>query len=168
MNDALDSLCSLLDEEIERQENVLAVVRGQGDAARGGDIETLEARTEALTLLIAEGIDAEGRRVAVLREIVAGYALPVDEQTLSHLIARTPDPWKRRLTGFQSRLRALVAETQEALRANERMVRRGLRIVNGAIEVLGEQLGSGRPAYGAQGTGQAPGAPRPALIDQRG
>lgn len=168
MNKPLDQLCTLLDEEVERQENVLAVVRGQGEAARTRNLEALNARTSALSALMAEGIEAEQRRIQVVTELVAAYALPMEEQTLTHLIGHAPEPWKHRLAEAQARLRSTVHESQRVVRANELVVRRGLRNVTEVLETFGEQLGMGRPAYDARGNERTGVATRPAMLDSRG
>ena len=168
MSHALEQLCSLLDEEVERQENVLAVVRGQGDAARVRNLAALESRTDALSALMADGIEAEARRIAVVIELVEAYALPVEEQTLTQLIVRAPEPWKHRLAEAQARLRSTVHETQRLVRANDNIIRRGLRSVQEVLESFSEQLGAGRPAYDARGVEYAGIATRPAMLDHRG
>src|SRR5690606_32245892 len=104
----------------------------------------LEARTEALTALINEGICAEHQRIAAVSELVRAYDLPGEAQTLTHLIQIAPEPWKHRLAEFQIRIRTLVLETQALLRANETVIRGGLRVVNGALESFEEHLGAGR------------------------
>lgn len=168
MEQSLDQLCMLLDEEVERQENVLAVVRGQGDAARTRNLEALEARTEALSALMAEGIQAEVRRLAVVTDLVAAYALPVEEQTLTCLIGVSPEPWKHRLAEAQQRLRETVRETQRLVLSNGNVIRRGLSNLNGALETFGQHLGAGRPAYDARGLERAGVTTRPAVLDHRG
>ena len=63
---ALEALCNHFDLERERQETMLSLCEAQGRAARAHDLETLEARTEALNLLIEEGVEAEAIRHALL------------------------------------------------------------------------------------------------------
>ena len=164
----LERLCDLLDDELERQENVLALCIAQGKAAREHDHEYLEARTVALGELIEETVRAEAARFDLVGQIVEAYELPIEEQTLSHLIKAAPKPWSLRLRELQHRLRAVLAETQQAVRANSRVMRRSVKVIDEAVTTLtqcGPQAGGN---YDARGKEKARVAREPSMIDQRG
>ena len=54
MEDQLLRLCSLLDDEIERQDNLLAIGRAQKDALLAQDLASMQARTAAMEAVARE------------------------------------------------------------------------------------------------------------------
>lgn len=101
-----------------------------------------------------EALEAERHRVALLRDIVAHFGLPMECQTLSDLIRAVPDPWHRRMKEFQTRIRETLAQTRTIVRENAGYMRRSLKTFNQTIDGL-----TGEPA---RKTGT------PAMIDARG
>ena len=81
MEKVLDELCEVLQDELERQENVLAVCRAQGQAARARDVAYLEAKAAALCSLIRETVNAEQERLRLVRAVVERLSDRVDEIT---------------------------------------------------------------------------------------
>jgi len=163
----LDALCDLFDDERERQENVLAVSIAQGEAARAHDIELLEAKTEALTLLIREAARQERERISLVSAVVERYGLPFERQTLSDLIRIVPDPWARRMQEFQASMVSTLEQTRRVTRENRRLMRRSLKVVQRTLALLQPDS---HPAGDYDATGEQP-APRglvPSFIDQRG
>ncbi len=157
MDEVFTRLCGLLDDEAERQENVLALCRAQGEAARSHDIPAMEARTRALTLLLREGIEAGVARHALLERLTVAYELAESRRNLTGIIEAAPQPWASRLREQQRRIRGALAEIQTVVRANNHVMRRSLGIVNGALQTLwaclpagyddrGERVGAGRHA----------------------
>lgn len=165
----LDTLVACFDEELERQENVLRICRAQGEAARNHDVEALQARTEALTELFEEASAAEERRVPVLAAIVEYYELTPEKQTLSGLIEHVPEPWNHRLAEFQTTLRRVLMETKAEVRRNARYMRRSLKTIDNALDLL-TGVDSGEPAaYNEAGAEPTRGQARtPARIDTQG
>ena len=161
----LDSLCSLLEDEQERQDNVLALCIAQGKAARGHDVDTLEARTAALNICIEEAAHAEKERLALLREIVHYYELPLEKQTMTHLIKIVPEPWRARLADFQKHLNATLEETARTVRQNNRIMRHSIKIVNDALSCI---TNFNTPQYDDRGEGRHNVSENPNVIDQRG
>ncbi len=163
----LDALCDLFDDELERQENVLRVSIAQGRAARAHDIELLEAKTEALVLLIREAACHERERLRLVSAVVAAYGLPFEEQTLSDLIRIVPEPWKRRMAEFQAGMVAILEETRRVTRENRRLMRRTLNVVQNTLALLQPEDASpaAYDAAGESGTGRSF---EPSFIDQRG
>jgi len=166
MEKTLDRLCAHFEDELERQENVLALCNAQAEAARARDIECLEAKTAALSVLIQDAIDAERERLALVREIVDAYGLPVEQQTLSGLVATVPEPWKTRLADFQLRIRAVLEETRGVVRQNMPVLRRSLNVANEALSALHGQPDAGR--YDGQGENREGALAGPNVIDRRG
>ncbi len=157
MDEVFTRLSSLLDDEAERQENVLALCRAQGEAARKHDIPAMEARTRALTLLLREGIEAGVTRHALLERLTETYELAESSRNLTGIIDAAPEPWTSRLREQQRRIRGALAETQAVVRVNNQIMRRSLGIVQGALQTLwaclpagyddrGERVGAGRHA----------------------
>ena len=93
IGEKLDALCEHFDDELERQQNVLVVCRAIGQAARSQDLEYLEAKTEALRVLLGEAMEAEQVRLDLVADVGDFYQLPEDQQTLSGLITQVPMPW---------------------------------------------------------------------------
>lgn len=167
LDESLGRLCVLFDEELERQQNVLAVCLAQGEAARVHDVAAIEARTKALWLLVEDAKEAEGERIAVLRRVVGHTGLPGESQTLSDLILAAPEPWKGRMAAFQNRIKEILGKTQAATRENANRMRGSLRIINGSVRILA----SGGPAsetYAADGKGPVEGVRTRALLDAQG
>ncbi len=168
MEHVLDALCHHFDEELERQETVLAVCQSQGMAARAHDVTYLEAKTGALNLLLTDFVSAEQERLRLVQKLVDHYELPEECQTLSGLVEVVPEPWKRRILDFQKRMREVLAETQRVVRSNNSSMRRSLQVANEAIEALVQSIPAAGPSYDASGVGPAAVGVEPALMDQRG
>lgn len=163
---ALQKLCELLEDELERQENVLAVCIAQGEAARARDIELLEARATALTRLIEDAVKAEPLRLQLVHEVVQSYGLQPEQQTLSGLIAAAPEPWSGRLALFQQRIREVLGQIRVKVRENNALVRRSLNRVNKTLNALMPPERGRAPLYTASGShGLSSG---PGFLDSRG
>ncbi|MBI2433655.1 MAG: flagellar export chaperone FlgN [Candidatus Hydrogenedentes bacterium] len=164
--EALQALCKVLEDELERQENVLAVCLAQGEAARAHNVAALETKTAALTLLIEQAAKAERERLRLVHEIVDALKLPVEQQSLSGLIAHVEEPWRLRLSEVQHRLRTVMGQTRAAIKAHNITIRRSLRIANQTIQTL---VCGSNPALSPYGGGgeAAPCAPA-ALLNQIG
>jgi len=164
----LEQLTQLFDDELERQELVLAVCRAQGEAARAHDAPALEARTQSLAALMDDALAAERRRIGLLRGIVEHIGLPVELQTLTDLIRAVPDPWHRRMKEFQERIRATLTQTRAVVRENATYMRRSLKTFNQTIEgFTGEPVASAG-SYTAEGDAPVRKTGTPAVIDARG
>ena len=167
MDKLFEKLSELFDQELERQENILAVCQAQRNAARAHDLEYLEAKTAALVILIREGAQAEVERHELLRRIVAHYALPVERQTLTDLIHVAPEPWRSRFHEFQFRLRATLARTRSLVRDSAHSMRRSLSIVRQALGHL-ETCVDDAGAYDASGSDRPRSTRVLSLIDAKG
>lgn len=166
MNDLFEKLCGELDDEIERQETVLAVCRAQIAAIGTRDLNALEARTAALDILVREAAHAQATRAGVIAKVAVQLDLPPDKRTLGALAIAVPAPWNARLRDIQKRLHHATGETRRVVRLNARTIRRSLDFNQRLLACMA--TGPNRqPAYGDRGT--APGiASEPAMIDQRG
>lgn len=164
----LDALCASFDGELERQENVLALCRAQGEAVCAHDIEAIEARTRALVVLVEDALGAEGERLPFLGEVVEYFALPVEKQTLTDLIAVSPEPWRRRMAEFQQRIQKTLEETRKVVRENAGLMRRSLRIVDSSLQLVMGTEAETAPAYEDTGGEPARTGRKPAMIDARG
>ncbi len=168
MNQLLDALCNSLDDELERQENVLAVCRVHGEAARGHDLAYMEAKTAALEVLIRDAAQASAGRQPLLREIVAHFELPEERQSLTGLIQAAPDPWRSRLRQFQHRFRATLGEIRTLVRENMGVMRKSLKAVTQYLGALEQGMSSEAEGYSAEGLEPRQKDPGPALIDRKG
>lgn len=166
MDDLFDKLCGGLEDEIERQETVLAVCRAQIDAIGARDVNALEARTAALDILVRDAAHAQAARTSAVARIAVQLALPPERRTLAALIAAAPETWGARLRDIQARLHRCMAETRRAVRLNARTIRRSLDFNQRLLACIATGPNT-QPAYGERG--MAPGiAGAPAVIDQRG
>lgn len=163
-----DDLCALFDVELARQENVEQLCRAQGVAAREQDPEGLEAHTQALSLLVADAVEAEKERIRMSEAVVSHLGLSSSEHTLTDLIARTPEPWKRRMLEFQTRIKAVLESTREAVRENAGYIRQCLKVVDGAVRMFTGQDDENAKSYDAGGKEAASTRGGPVLIDAQG
>lgn len=149
----LETLCELFDGELERQVQVLAVVRAQGDAARAQDVDSLHARTAALTILMHESLLSERRRINLLPGIARHFELVAGEETLSALIRAVPEPWRRRMEEFQVEIRKVLDLTQQTIRTNAVFIRGALRRSESALSAVSGEPGASAGVYDADGGG---------------
>ncbi len=168
IGEMLDALCDYFDDELERQQNVLVVCRAIGLAARSQDLEYLEARTEALQLLLNDAIEAEQTRLELVSEVVDWYQLPVEEQTLTGLINHVPMPWEQRLREFQVLMRATLESTRRLVRENNQVLKRSMSVVTRTLSAMAQCQPDSHGQYNEQGGDAARLRSTPTLIDQRG
>ncbi len=168
MNELFETLCDLLDDEVERQENVLTVCNAQREAVIARDLDAIAARTGALEVLIRDSIQAQTERHKILRPIVEHFGLEPEQQTMTHLIEVTPEPWKTRLADLQTRMRSTVEKTRLAVRANAKVARRSKRMTDDLIRALRHEHRHQQNGYCEHGTEEAAGTGTPVLMDRRG
>ncbi len=165
----LNALCTLFDDELERQHSVLAIMRAQGEAARAFDLDALNARTDALDVLMNEALESERRRLELLETVVSHFSLDVEHQTLSDLIAVVPEPWKHRLMEFQTEVRATVDNTRSLVFENAQFIRRCLRGVETVVDtVQGTEPTEASRSYDAEGNRAGRQGGRSALLNAVG
>lgn len=167
LEEVLNRLSAHFDELLERQENMLRVSRSQGEAVLAQDRETLEARTAALLVLIQENGQAEKERFELLKPVVEHFDLPLSRQTMSGLIQVLPEPWHSRFAGYQQRLRQVLQETRDQIRSNHLHLRRSMRVVGDAVNLLADVLPQSTAAYSSQGDTPGKTTP-PAFLDKKG
>lgn len=163
----LERLCRLFDDELERQENVLALCRAQGEAVRAHDVEAMEGRTRALVVLVEDAKKAERERIEILRRVVEVTGLPEDRQTLSDLISAVPGPWNDRMAEFQSRIRRTLGDTRAVARENAALMRHSLRVVNRSVRTA-TGADAVTETYDAEGRGPFLAGRAPAVLDAQG
>ena len=168
MKALLDALCDRFDEELERQENVLAVCKAQGAAARVHDMEYLEAKTAALNALMQEFVKAEPGRVRILNEVRRELDVPPDCENLTGLIPALPEPWQTRAREFQRRIRETLLETRRVVTESSSIIRRSMNVVDETLEALVRCVPADPPGYDAQGSEKPASAMAASLLDQRG
>ena len=160
-------LSDILEDELERQERLLRLVRAQREAIVSRDAHALDARTNDINQIVAEAAAAESARHAVLREIVDMLQLPVSEQTMSHIAEHAPVPHSERLEFQQGRLQNVMTECHELIYENARRLRRAAHITNDYLmTVTGNETASLR-GY-SQGGSVSDNDDRPNVVNQRG
>ena len=166
MDDLFEKLCGDLEDEIERQETVLAVCRGQIDAVGARDLDALEARTAALDILVRDAAHAQAKRAVLVSKVAVQLGLAPERRSLSALAATAPEPWSGRLRASHARLERAINETRRVVRLNARTIRRSLDFNQRLLACIATGPNP-QPAYGARG--MVPGlSGGPAVIDQRG
>ena len=169
MNLLLNELCNVLEDELERQENMLAVCIAQGRAARAHDLEYMEAKTAALNLLIEECSAAEPARLRLIQQAAGTFHLFNENHTLTELIQVAPEPWKSRLQHVQTRMRVTLWATKKRVVDNREVFQRALGVVNEAMESVSQCLLANKPGiYDVHGGGKSDLRVGPAVLDQRG
>jgi len=168
IGDMLDGLCDYFDDELERQQNVLVVCRAIGQAARSQDLEYLEAKTEALQVLLRQAMAAEQTRLALVGDVVGWYQLPAERQTLSGLIEEVPMPWQQRMREFQVLMRATLESTRRLVRENNLVLRRSLGVVSHTLAAMALCQPASHGQYDGQGGDATRLRDTPTLVDQRG
>jgi hypothetical protein len=164
----LETLCNLLEGEIERQGSFLAVCNAQREAVSVRDLDAISARTSAIEILIRESIQAQTLRQEALKPIVRHFGLSPEQQTMSHLAAVTPEPWRSRLKDLQQRMQLTVEETRRAVRANAKVVRNSKRVNDCLIAALRNERQAPRTGYCSNGSEYAACTEQPVLVDRRG
>lgn len=165
MNELLEKLSSGLEDEIERQETVLAVCRAQIDAIGARDLNIFEARTAAMDILVREAARAQVARVGIIAIVAAQLELLPEKRTLTGLIEAVPAPFDARLRDIRKRLNRAVEETRRVVRLNARTIRRSLDFNQRMLACIA-MAPSTEPSYDERGI--SAGVAEPAMIDQRG
>ena len=159
MNDALQHLCEVFEDELERQENVLRLCTLQEEAIRQRQPELLAARTQALNAVLYETAYAEQARLAAAYEAVCELQLQAEVQSLSGVIAASPEPWRSRLADVQRRLREVMHTSALIVRKNNRLLRCLMQTTQGTLRALGagsaESAGYTVQGYNAHSHGAA-------------
>ena len=161
-----DDLVRLLEEETEIYGRMGELLQGEREAllhleaARLAEIcsekETLGLRIKALD---------ESRKILSER-LGRRFAIPCDRLTLSELCRRAPLEKSERLQRARGELRRRAHHCKQLNDYNSRAARRGLDLMNGAIDFL---LTEGDPAgkvYEKSG-GYGPGRKSPSMISQQ-
>jgi hypothetical protein len=168
MEAIFEQLCEILEDELERQENVLAQCRAQQEAARMRDVAGLEARSSALQILFREATAAEPKRQQTVRQVAAELGLHEANPSLGVLVEASPEPWDGRLRHLQGRLRDTLQQSRNQARENAILFRRSLRTVTGCLQVFRLEAPNGAGHYTQSGHESA-GTQSPALlVNQRG
>lgn len=168
MSNLFAALCEVFEDELERQRNVLDVCLAQGAAARARDAAHLETKTAALAILIQEVVDAESRRMDIVRQLVAQCGLPEERQTLSALIDAAPEPWKARMRDMQKEIRKVLESVKRTVQENDVLIKKSIANVNRAMHALVECAAPAPRGYTAHGARRGPVVMQPAMMDQQG
>jgi hypothetical protein len=168
MDALFEALCYLLDDELERQENILALCQAQGEAARRHDIEYLEARTGSLAPLLQETAQSEILRQRLIEQIASQATLSGGPPTLTQLISVANEPWSSRLRHFQTRFQETLGRTRAVVQSNAPVLRASLHVISQAVRTLERCAWPEGAAYTAAGVGPAKANAQPTLIDRRG
>jgi 16S rRNA U1498 N3-methylase RsmE len=163
-----DELVAILEDELERQENVLAQCRAQREAVRLRDVPALEARSNALQHLYREAAAAEPRRLEILCRVAAELGIQCARPTLAEIMLNAPAPWDERLRHLQARLRQTLHESRGQARENAAMLRRSLRQVSRCLQVFQIEAPTAAGHYSPSGQQAAAAQPAALLINQRG
>lgn len=163
-----DELCKILEDELERQENVLAQCRAQQEAARLRDVKALEERSNALQHLYREAAAAEPRRLDALRRVAADLGIQGERPTLTEVILSAPAPWDARLRHVQTRLRETLRQSRGQARENAAVLRRSLRQVSRCLQAFRIEAPSAAGHYSPSGQQAIAAQPAALLINQRG
>ena len=164
----LDRLCAHFDAELERQGAVLEGCRTQGEAMRAHDMESLDAASKGLMVLMEDALAAEKERLRLLHEVVGPLQLGADHQTLTELIAAAPEPWSSRMQAFQTEIREVLGATRSEVRRHAGFLRRAGRILDRSLSAITGCTPAEGDAYDREGKESARGQRTPALVNTLG
>ena len=167
MSSLFERLCEMMDDEVERQENVLAVCQAQSEAMKSNDLEFLEAKTASLVALIQEAAHATRERAVAIEAIAAEQGLNRERLFFSNVAAAAPELLRGRLTDSHRRLRTVLKETRPVALSNASSLRHALRAMKASLAVLGPEAPSGS-AYDATGMHQPAKPGLVNVLNQRG
>lgn len=167
MEALLEELCSVLHEELEQQENLLAVSAAQQAAIVARDAAEVEMRATAMQVIVRDVVQTEARRAAVANALAVELGLS-PKATLSQLAASLSEPWRGRLAFLQGRLREVMERTRQLNRENAFLLRRSLRMVDQCLRFFQPGMAGMTSHYTS--SGQEPSASRSAaaLVNQKG
>lgn len=163
----LDKLCALFDAELERQMNVKQTCQAQGEAARKSDLAAMNSCTETLVTLMEDAMHAEKMRIEILHWVVEHYCLPLEDHTLSDLIAVVPQPWQNRMKDFQQNIKGILQETQEIVTLNETFITKAAGRLEDSILSAVDHVAGQPEGYAPDGM-ESKGQHRPALLNAVG
>lgn len=164
----LEQLCTYFDAELARQRAVLEACRTQGEAMRSHDVPALETASQALLSLMKEALDAEKERLRLLHEVVNPLGLKAVRQTLTDLIAVSPEPWASQMRTFQLELREVLSATRKEVRQHAGFLRREGKILERSMSAIVGSTSASGDAYDREGKEPAPGHRTPALVNTLG
>jgi hypothetical protein len=150
LNAVFEKLCTVLEDELERQQLVLRLCVLQEEAVQQRDAELLQRRTAALNEVLSDVAQAEGERMEAAKAAVEMLQLPREQQSLSHLVASAPAPYGERLREVQAQLQSTMEESALLVRRNNRVIRRLLAKANDTLRGLYGVAGN-NGNYGANG-----------------
>ncbi|NIA15420.1 MAG: hypothetical protein GWP08_15240 [Nitrospiraceae bacterium] len=168
MDELFEALCFVLEDALERQQNLLEICRAQGKAARAHDVEYMEAKTLTLVAVMREAVQAEKTRGDLIVRIAQTQGLAEPPENLTALTAIAPEEWRERLAYYQERLQETMEETRAEVRANAAVMRSVLRVVNRAVSVLEQCTALNAQEYDAGGLETAAVESAPKVLDQKG
>ena len=169
MRSLFESLCDLLENELERQENVLAVCQAQSEAVARNDIELLEAKTGALLALVQEAAQAAAERVCLIKAIIAKYIetdCPNDLK-FDDIAAAAPKHLRQRLEETHARLRSVLKKTRPVALANASSLAAALRAADASLALI-QTSSRSEATYDATGRSAGPVPRALTAVDQRG
>lgn len=168
MSNEMKNLCEMLDDEIERQQNVESVCVAQHEALCARDVDAIEARNSALALLARDSDSDAGAREETVAKLSTTLGLTPDRTRLRDLVAHAPEPWKTRLSERRIALNNVVQSNQRLVRRNQLIATKSKKIADSWRETLFANLGEAGPAYRDDGNTPPSIQGGPAMIDQRG
>lgn len=168
LEDTLDELCAHFDAELARQRAVLESCRAQGEAMRDHDLESLDTASQRLVLLMEDALAAEKERLRLLRDVVGPFGLEGDGQTLTALIASSPEPWRSRMQAFQREIREVLAATRAEVHRHAGFLRRAGRIIDRSVSAIIGSAPAHGDAYDKEGKEPAQRHRTPALVNTLG
>ncbi|MCX5771435.1 MAG: flagellar protein FlgN [Candidatus Hydrogenedentes bacterium] len=167
MSRLFERLCEMLDDEVERQENVLAVCQAQSEAMKSNDLEYLEAKTASLVVLLQEAARATKERSAVMKTIAVEQGLNREGLFFSDMVAAAPESLRGRLAESHRRLRDALKKARPVALSNALSLRQALRTMRVSLAAVTPESPSGA-AYDSTGMHQPAKPGLVNVLNQRG
>ena len=149
METDLQELMDVLKAQTGLMADMTRCLAAEREALIGGERDMLERQVARKTDLVEQIQDAEIRRRRQVEAVCQKLDIREPSVTLEQLAALAPPAWSRRLRTCRDELRRLLGRVQQANHANQLLVAQSLRLVQGALHMLGETS----PDKGTYGSG---------------
>jgi hypothetical protein len=159
----------LFEAELLRQEDILAAVKEQGEAARHRNIGKLQEASASLTALLQQAGAAEKQRQTVVEHVAALCGMVREGLCLSRLLPFAPEPWHSQLSSVQERIQRTLSASRAAAISHHQFLRRGLCAADNALGHVTQQPPTLKAvAYTHRGNYGTRNASQAAFVDSRG
>ncbi len=103
-----ESLCTLLEEQAERQETLISVCLAQLQAGFDGNIKYFNEKTSAIDYLVKETAHAEFIRQELVEKICKHLGINSPDKRIRDIAEKVGEPWRSRILDSCDRMKVAV------------------------------------------------------------